>query len=191
MVSARKLMIFCTVLLSPQKPVEYHTASIFEQFYKLLPMFRIGPYKLSNHVVLAPMAGVSDLPFRRLCLELGAGMAIGEMVSSNPQLRNTRKTLLRGRHDGEAGLRSVQIAGSDPAEMAAAAQYHVARGAQIIDIKQCTLIGTVIKTFAEVLEEVAPALRNEILFKVKERAYLPGNEVTVPIRVLEEGESDG
>ncbi len=97
-------------------------------------MFQIGPYKLANRVVLAPMAGVSDLPFRRLCLGLGAGLAIGEMVSSNPGLRNTRKTLLRSRHDGEAEPRSVQIAGNDPTEMAAAAQYNVARGAQVIDI---------------------------------------------------------
>jgi len=97
-------------------------------------MFQIGPYKLANSVVLAPMAGVSDLPFRRLCLEMGAGLTIGEMISSNPDLRNTRKTLLRSRHDGEAEPRSVQIAGNEPAEMAAAAQYNVARGAQIIDI---------------------------------------------------------
>jgi len=97
-------------------------------------MLTIGPYKLKNPVILAPMAGVSDLPFRRLCMEFGAGLAVGEMISCNPALRNTRKTLLRSRHDGEGGVRAVQIAGSDPGEMAAAAQYNVARGAQIIDI---------------------------------------------------------
>lgn len=97
-------------------------------------MLTIGTYKLENPVILAPMAGVSDLPFRRLCIAFGAGLAVGEMISCNPQLRNTRKTLLRSRHDDEAGPRAVQIAGSDPAEMAAAARYNVTRGAQIIDI---------------------------------------------------------
>ncbi len=67
-------------------------------------------------------------------MEFGAGMAVGEMISSNPSLRNTRKTLLRSRHDGEVGPRSVQIAGNDPGEMATAAQYNVEKGAQIIDI---------------------------------------------------------
>ncbi len=97
-------------------------------------MLTIGTHKLTSAVILAPMAGVSDLPFRRLCMEFGAGLAVGEMISCNPQLRNTRKTRLRCRHDDETGPRAVQIAGSDPDEMAAAAQYNVARGAQIIDI---------------------------------------------------------
>jgi tRNA-dihydrouridine synthase B len=115
-------------------PVEYDIASFFEHSYKLLSMLKIGPYELKSRVILAPMAGVSDLPFRRLCMEFGAGLAVGEMISCNPALRNTRKTLLRSRHDGETGPRSVQIAGNDPEEMAAAAHYNVARGAQIIDI---------------------------------------------------------
>lgn len=97
-------------------------------------MLQIGPYKIANRVVLAPMAGVSDLPFRRLCMEMGAGMAVSEMISSNPRLRNSRKTQLRARHDGEKGLRAVQIAGSDPIEMAVAAQYNADHGAQLIDI---------------------------------------------------------
>ena len=97
-------------------------------------MLKIGPYKLNSKVILAPMAGVTDLPFRGLCMEFGAGMAVGEMISCKPSLRNTRKTLLRSRHDGEVGPRSVQIAGNDPGEMAAAAQYNVEKGAQIIDI---------------------------------------------------------
>lgn len=115
-------------------PVEYHIASFFKHSYKLLSMLKIGPYKLNSRVILAPMAGVSDLPFRRLCMEFGAGLAVSEMISANPQLRNTRKTMMRSRHDDEAGVRSVQIAGNDPAQMAAAAQYNVERGAQIIDI---------------------------------------------------------
>jgi tRNA-dihydrouridine synthase B len=97
-------------------------------------MFQIGPYTLPNRVALAPMAGVTDLPFRRLCRELGAGLVVSEMISSVPALRETRKTLLRSRHDDEVEPRSVQIAGNDPQLMAQAAQYNVQRGAQIIDI---------------------------------------------------------
>ena len=97
-------------------------------------MMQIGPYKLPNRVALAPMAGVTDLPFRRLCAELGAGLVVSEMINCNPQLRNSRKTLWRSRHAAEIEPRSVQIAGNDPAQMAAAAVYNVAQGAQIIDI---------------------------------------------------------
>ena len=97
-------------------------------------MLQIGPYRLPNHVALAPMAGVSDLPFRRLCSELGAGLVVSEMISCNPRLRDSQKTQWRSQHDSEIAPRSVQIAGSDPIEMAAAARYNVARGAQIIDI---------------------------------------------------------
>lgn len=97
-------------------------------------MLQIGPYTLPNRVALAPMAGVSDLPFRRLCAEFGAGLVVSEMISCNPRLRNSTKTQLRSQHDDEIAPRSVQIAGSDPLEMAAAAQYNVASGAQIIDI---------------------------------------------------------
>nr|WP_277602589.1 tRNA dihydrouridine synthase DusB [Parahaliea mediterranea] len=95
---------------------------------------RIGPYTLPNRVALAPMAGVTDLPFRRLCAAHGAGLVVSEMLSSNPKVQGSRKTAWRSRHDGEIEPRSVQIAGSDPAEMAAAAQLNVAGGAQIIDI---------------------------------------------------------
>jgi tRNA-dihydrouridine synthase B len=97
-------------------------------------MLQIGPYTLPNRVALAPMAGVSDLPFRRLCSEFGAGLVVSDMISCNPRLRNSPKTKWRSQHDREMAPRSVQIAGSDPLEMAAAAQYNVARGAHIIDI---------------------------------------------------------
>jgi len=95
---------------------------------------RIGPHVLPNRLALAPMAGVTDLPFRRLCRDLGAGYVVGEMLSSDPRLRNTRKSMLRARHDGEATPIAVQIAGSDPSWMADAARYNVERGAEIIDI---------------------------------------------------------
>lgn len=97
-------------------------------------MLQIGPYTLENRVALAPMAGVTDLPFRRLCADFGAGLVVSEMVSSAKNLRNSRKSLLRSRHDDEMAPRSVQIVGNDPQQMAEAARYNVAAGAQIIDI---------------------------------------------------------
>ncbi len=95
---------------------------------------QIGPYKLTNNLMLAPMAGVTDRPFRQLCKRLGAGMAISEMISSNSLLYGSEKTLRRANHDGEIEPRAVQIAGSDPAMMAEAAKHNAGNGAQIIDI---------------------------------------------------------
>lgn len=95
---------------------------------------RIGPYKLQNNLILAPMAGVTDRPFRQLCKEMGAGMAISEMVSSNSLLWGSEKTKRRADHSGETEPRSVQIMGADPKLMAEAARYNVDNGAQIIDI---------------------------------------------------------
>ena len=95
---------------------------------------QIGPYTLSNPIALAPMAGVTDRPFRQLCRELGAGYVVTEMVTSNPQLRNTRKTTWRSNFDGEPAPLAVQIVGSDPGRLAEAAIYNVSLGAQIIDI---------------------------------------------------------
>lgn len=95
---------------------------------------KIGHYHLSNNIFLAPMAGVTDRPFRQLCKRLGAGMATSEMVSSNSLLWGSEKTRRRANHEGETEPRSVQIAGADPALMADAARYNVDNGAQIIDI---------------------------------------------------------
>ncbi|MFT7286464.1 MAG: tRNA-dihydrouridine synthase B [Halieaceae bacterium] len=97
-------------------------------------MLNIGPYQTDNAVALAPMAGVTDLPFRRLCARFGAGLLVGEMVHSDPALRQSRKSMQRGQHDMEIAPRSVQIVGNDPLQMAEAARYNLARGAQIIDI---------------------------------------------------------
>jgi tRNA-dihydrouridine synthase B len=97
-------------------------------------MMQIGPYKLDNQLILAPMAGVTDRPFRQLCKKLGAGMAVSEMVSSNSLLWGSEKTRRRANHDGETDPRSVQIMGADPQMMAEAARYNVDNGAQIIDI---------------------------------------------------------
>ncbi len=95
---------------------------------------QIGPYTLSNRIALAPMAGVTDRPFRQLCRALGAGYVVTEMVSSNPQLKHTRKSKWRSNFDGEPAPLAVQIVGSDPETLAEAAIYNVALGAQIIDI---------------------------------------------------------
>ena len=94
----------------------------------------IGPYLLANNLFVAPMAGVTDRPFRQLCRKLGAGHAVSEMVTSRRELWNSLKTSRRANHDGEPGPIAVQIAGTDAAMMAEAACYNIDRGAQIIDI---------------------------------------------------------
>ncbi|BBJ24069.1 tRNA dihydrouridine synthase DusB [Candidatus Nitrotoga sp. AM1P] len=95
---------------------------------------RIGPYHLKNNLIVAPMAGVTDRPFRMLCKSMGAGMAVSEMVSSNSLLYGSEKTKRRANHDGEVDPISVQIVGADPKMLARAAQYNMDEGAQIIDI---------------------------------------------------------
>ena len=95
---------------------------------------RIGPYDLQNNLFGAPMAGVTDRPFRMLCKRLGAGYAVSEMVTSKRELWGSLKTSRRADHTGEPAPIAVQIAGVDAAEMADAARYNVDRGAQIIDI---------------------------------------------------------
>jgi tRNA-dihydrouridine synthase B len=95
---------------------------------------KIGPYELPNNVIVAPMAGVTDRPFRMLCKRLGAGMAVSEMVASNSLLWKSEKTLRRGNHQGEVEPKVVQIAGAAPEMMAEAAKYNADNGAQIIDI---------------------------------------------------------
>ena len=95
---------------------------------------QIGNHILKNNLVVAPMAGVTDRPFRQLCKKLGAGLAVSEMVTSNSLLYGSEKTRRRANHEGEVNPISVQIAGSDPQMMAEAARYNVDNGAQIIDI---------------------------------------------------------
>ncbi len=94
----------------------------------------IGSFELPNTLFVAPMAGVTDRPFRRLCKALGAGYAVSEMVTSRKDLWNSLKTSRRANHEGEAGPIAVQIAGTDAPMMAEAAAYNIDRGAQIIDI---------------------------------------------------------
>lgn len=97
-------------------------------------VMQIGPHLLKNKLIVAPMAGVTDRPFRQLCKKMGAGMAVSEMVSSNSLLWGSAKTQRRANHDGEVSPISVQIAGADPQMLATAARYNVDNGAQIIDI---------------------------------------------------------
>ncbi|TDQ38947.1 tRNA dihydrouridine synthase DusB [Thiopseudomonas denitrificans] len=99
-----------------------------------MPALNIGTVRLANNLILAPMAGISDRPFRELCRHFGAGMAVAEMVTSDTRLWDSRKSSLRLVNDDDQEPRSIQIAGSEPEQMAEAARGCVALGAQIIDI---------------------------------------------------------
>ena len=95
---------------------------------------RIGAHTLPNRLFVAPMAGVTDRPFRQLCKRLGAGYAVSEMAASNPRLWASEKTARRLNHDGESEPKAVQLAGADPQMLVEAARFNVARGAQVIDL---------------------------------------------------------
>ena len=142
-------------------------------------MLQIGPYQLSNNVVLAPMAGVTDLPFRELCLELGAGLAVAEMLTADPSLRETRKSQLRRQHSKKAALRSVQIVGSDPELLANAARRNAEDGADIIDINMGCPAKKVCKKAAGSALLANEALVAEILNHVVAAVDVP---VTLKIR---------
>jgi tRNA-dihydrouridine synthase B len=140
---------------------------------------QIGPYSLQNNVFVAPMAGITDRPFRQLCKQLGAGYAVSEMAAANPRVWQTQKSLLRLNHEGEMEPRAVQIAGSDPATMAECARFNVERGAQIIDInmgcpvkKVCTnWCGSALlqneKLVGEILDTVVAAVAVPVTLKFR------------------------
>ncbi|MDH5764732.1 MAG: tRNA dihydrouridine synthase DusB [Gammaproteobacteria bacterium] len=140
---------------------------------------KIGPYQLESPVILAPMAGITDQPFRQLCRQLGAGLAVSEMVSSNPDLRNSRKTQLRLNHKDESAPISVQIAGTEALQMAEAARYNADKGAQIIDInmgcpakKVCNVAaGSALlkdeKLVADILHRVVNAVNIPVTLKIR------------------------
>jgi tRNA-dihydrouridine synthase B len=140
---------------------------------------RIGPYQLKNNLIVAPMAGVTDRPFRQLCKSMGAGMAVSEMVASNSLLWGSEKTKRRANHDGEVDPISVQIAGADPAMLAQAAKYNVDEGAQIIDInmgcpakKVCNVMAgsALLKDeplVARILEAVVRAVEVPVTLKIR------------------------
>jgi tRNA-dihydrouridine synthase B len=125
------------------------------------------------------MAGVTDRPFRQLCKEMGAGLVVSEMLSSNPKVWNTKKSQLRMDHQGESGLRSVQIAGSEPFLMAQAAQFNVDNGAQIIDINMGCPAKKVNKKLAGSALLQQPGLVESIVKAVVEAVNVP---VTLKIR---------
>jgi tRNA-dihydrouridine synthase B len=139
---------------------------------------QIGPYTLKNNLVLAPMAGVTDRPFRQLCKQLGAGMAVSEMVSSNSLLWGSAKTQRRANHVGETEPKSVQIAGADPAMMAHAARYNADQGAQIIDIN----MGCPAKKVCNVMAGSA-LLQNELLVAQILEAVIGAVNIPVTLKI--------
>lgn len=94
----------------------------------------VGPWQLASNLLLAPMAGITDLPFRQLCRRFGAGLAVSEMITADTSLWGSRKTLTRLNHEGEDAPVAVQIVGTEPGKLAEAARINAAHGAQIIDI---------------------------------------------------------
>ncbi|GBU10289.1 tRNA-dihydrouridine synthase B [Gammaproteobacteria bacterium] len=139
----------------------------------------IGTHLIDPPLILAPMAGVTDLPFRSLCRSLGAGLAVSEMIGSQPQMSNTRKTQLRSDHQGEPGPISVQIAGADPSFMARTARINADLGADIIDINMGCPAKKVCKVAAgsallqderlvkEILEAVVAAVDIPVTLKIR------------------------
>ena len=139
---------------------------------------KIGPYTLPNNLVLAPMAGVTDRPFRQLCRNLGAGMAVSEMVSSNSLLWGSKKTLRRTNHEGETLPCAIQIAGADPQLMAEAAKHNVDKGAQIIDIN----MGCPAKKICNVMAGSA-LLKDEVLVGQILEAVVNAVDVPVTLKI--------
>ncbi|MCS5559048.1 MAG: tRNA-dihydrouridine synthase, partial [Oceanospirillaceae bacterium] len=128
--------------------------------------FAIGPHHLDNGLVLAPMAGITDRPFRHLCRQLGAGLAVAEMVTSDTSLWHTKKSQKRLPHADDSLPISIQIAGSDPIQMAHAALANVNLGAQIIDINMGCPAKKVLKKAAGSALLRQPALVKDILTAV-------------------------
>ncbi|MFA7350576.1 MAG: tRNA dihydrouridine synthase DusB [Methylotenera sp.] len=139
---------------------------------------QIGHHILKNNLVVAPMAGVTDRPFRQLCKKMGAGLAISEMVTSNSLLYGSEKTLRRANHEGEVNPISVQIAGADPKMMAEAAKHNVDNGAQIIDIN----MGCPAKKICNVMAGSA-LLKDEPLVAQILRAVVNAVDVPVTLKI--------
>jgi len=142
-------------------------------------LFTIGPYQIKQQTLLAPMAGVTDLPFRQLCREMGAGLVVSEMVAADPSTWSTRKSRLRIQFDSESSPRSVQIAGYDPQMMAEAARFNVQQGAEIVDINMGCPAKKVCKRAAGSALLREPQLVESILRAVVDAVEVP---VTLKIR---------
>ncbi|MGZ5011766.1 MAG: tRNA dihydrouridine synthase DusB [Methylobacter sp.] len=139
---------------------------------------QIGPYQLENNLILAPMAGISDRPFRELCKQFGASLTVSEMVASNPALSRHKRTILKTDHSGEVGIRSVQILGTDPQQMADAAKINAQKGAQIIDIN----MGCPAKKVCSVAAGSA-LLRDEALVKRILDAVVNAVDIPVTLKI--------
>jgi tRNA-dihydrouridine synthase B len=159
---------------------------------------RVGSHILRNNLFVAPMAGVTDRPFRQLCKKFGAGLAVSEMVASNSLLWGSEKTRRRANHEGEVEPISVQIAGADPAMMAEAARYNVGQGAQIVDInmgcpakKVCnTMAGSALlrdeQLVGRILEAVVRAVEVPVTLKFR-TGWDPANKNALEVtRIAEE-----
>ncbi len=167
---------------------------------KSMNIMYIGPYQLSNNLIVAPMAGVTDRPFRSLCKYFGAGHAVSEMMTADKTLRMTKKSLYRANFDGELAPISAQIAGSDPEQLAEAARYQVANGAQIVDInmgcpakKVCNkLAGSALlqdeDLVARILDSVVAAVDVPVTLKTR-LGFLNGHENI--LRVAQRAEQAG
>ncbi len=140
---------------------------------------RLGPYTLDNNLLLAPMAGVTDKPFRQLCRMHGAGLTVSEMVASDPALWNTKKSQLRLNHYEEESPRAVQIVGADPQAMANAARHNADLGAQIIDINMGCPAKKVCNVFSGSALMQNEMLVTKILESVVDAVAIP---VTLKIR---------
>ncbi len=161
---------------------------------------KVGAHQLRNGLFVAPMAGITDRPFRRLARRYGAALAVSEMLSSRPELRDSRKTRLRMDHSGEAGPISVQIAGSDPAQLADAARFNVDHGAELIDInmgcpakKVCNVAaGSALLAdeprVARILEAVVAAVEVPVTLKIRTG---PAPESRNALRIARIAESAG
>jgi tRNA-dihydrouridine synthase B len=141
-------------------------------------VFQIGPYQLSSPTLLAPMAGISDLPFRRLCRRFGAAVAATEMISATLQMQRPEQSRLRSVHLEEATPRVVQIAGADPDTMAAAARLNVENGAQVIDINMGCPMKKILKQASG-----SALLRDEALVERILRAVAAAVDVPVTLKI--------
>ncbi len=158
-------------MITPLSPEQVEPRSVLRRM-------QIGPYRLRNQLLLAPMAGVTDRPFRQLCKKLGAGLAVSEMVSCNSALWGSKQTLRRMDHEGELEPKTVQIVGADPQLMAQAARFNVERGAQIIDIN----MGCPAKKVCNVMAGSA-LLQDEDLVKQILDAVVTAVEVPVTLKI--------
>jgi tRNA-dihydrouridine synthase B len=145
-----------------------------------IPTLKIGPYTMPNSIALAPMSGVTDRPFRQLCRRLGAGYLVSEMLTCDLSLLKSAKTRFRLNHDGEPGPIVTQIAGSDPGKVAAAAQFNVQNGSQIIDINMGCPAKKVYKKSCGSALLAHPALVKDILQATVQAVDCP---VTLKIRL--------